>query len=83
MLIDLVAATTNAAAGVVEHAIFGEDLVDGRASPRGGRFQMPAIKVDRVHSLQLMNPLREVALRRRRDQMKMIVTPFSRITLKS
>ena len=33
--IDLVAATIDAPVGVVEHAIFGEDLVDGRASARG------------------------------------------------
>jgi hypothetical protein len=32
--IDLVAATVDAP-GLVEHAIFGEDLVDGRAPTRG------------------------------------------------
>src|SRR5947199_4143822 len=33
--IDLVAATVDATSGVVEHAVFGVDLVDGRASPPG------------------------------------------------
>jgi len=33
--IDLVAAPVNAPAGVVEHAIFGEDVVDGRTPTRG------------------------------------------------
>jgi hypothetical protein len=33
--IDLVAATVDASIRVVEHAIFGEDLVDGRAPTRG------------------------------------------------
>jgi hypothetical protein len=33
--IDLVVATGDAPAGIVEHAIFGEDLVDGRAPTRG------------------------------------------------
>ena len=33
--IDLVAATVDALGGVVEHAIFGEDLVDGRTPTRG------------------------------------------------
>jgi hypothetical protein len=32
--IDLVAATVDAPGGVVEHAIFGVDLVDGRAPTR-------------------------------------------------
>jgi hypothetical protein len=34
---------------------------------------MAAIKVDSVRGLQLMDPLRKVALGRRRDQMKMIL----------
>ena len=33
--IDLIAASVDASLEIVEHAIFGEDLVDGRASPRG------------------------------------------------
>jgi hypothetical protein len=33
--IDLVAATVGALTGIVEHTIFGEELVDGRASPHG------------------------------------------------
>src|SRR5262249_37765735 len=33
--IDLVAATVDARAGIVEHAILGEDLVDGCAATRG------------------------------------------------
>src|SRR5437016_6869234 len=33
--IDLVAATNGALAGIVEHAIFGPELVDGRAPTRG------------------------------------------------
>src|SRR5438309_11082213 len=33
--IDLVAATVDAPPGIVEHPIFGEELVDGRASPPG------------------------------------------------
>jgi hypothetical protein len=36
-------------------------------------YLMAAIKVDRVRGLQLMDPLRKVALGRRRDQMKMIL----------
>jgi len=33
--IDLVAATVDARFGVVEHAVFGPELVDGRAPTRG------------------------------------------------
>src|SRR6266704_2040448 len=33
--IDLVAATVDATSGVVEHAVFGVDLVNGRSSTRG------------------------------------------------
>src|ERR1035438_7098937 len=33
--IDLVVSTMGAAFAIVEHAIFGPELVDGRASPRG------------------------------------------------
>ena len=43
--IDLVAATMDAAAGVVEHAIFGEDLVDGRAPTRGVVFTEDIVKI--------------------------------------
>src|ERR1043165_5659115 len=43
--IDLVAATVDARLGVVEHAIFGPDLVDGRASPRGVAFTENVAKV--------------------------------------
>jgi len=43
--IDLVAATIDAPVGVVEHAIFGEDLVDGRASARGVVFTEDVLKI--------------------------------------
>ena len=43
--IDLVAATVDAPAGVVEHAIFGEDLVDGRAPTRGVVFTEDVVKI--------------------------------------
>ena len=43
--IDLVAATVDAPAGVVEHAIFGEDLVDGRAPTRGVVFTEDVAKI--------------------------------------
>src|SRR5438132_10580806 len=43
--IDLVASTMGAAFGVVENAIFGEDLVDGRASPRGIVFTEDVAKI--------------------------------------
>jgi hypothetical protein len=43
--IDLVAATVEAPAGIVEHAIFGEDLVEGRAPTRGVVFTEDIMKV--------------------------------------
>ena len=43
--IDLVAATVDARTGVVEHAIFGVDLVDGRSSTRGVVFTEDVVKV--------------------------------------
>jgi hypothetical protein len=43
--IDLVAATVDALAGIVEHAILGEDLVDGRAPPRGVVFTEDVVKI--------------------------------------
>ena len=43
--IDLVAATVDAPAGVVEHAIFAEDLVDGRAPTRGVVFTEDVVKI--------------------------------------
>jgi hypothetical protein len=43
--IDLVAATVDTPAGVVEHAIFGEDLVDGRAPTRGVVFTEDVVKI--------------------------------------
>src|SRR5262245_9860989 len=43
--IDLVAATVDALAGVVEHAIFGEDLVDGRAPTRRVVFTEDVVKI--------------------------------------
>src|SRR6266436_3822177 len=43
--IDLVAATVDATTGVVEHAIFGEDLVDGRAPTRGVIFTEDVVKI--------------------------------------
>ena len=42
--INLVAATLDAP-GLVEHAIFGEDLVDGRASARGVVFTEDVLKI--------------------------------------
>src|SRR2546429_6723042 len=43
--IDLVAATVDAFAGVVEHAVFGVDLVDGRAPTRGVVFTEDFVKI--------------------------------------
>ena len=43
--IDLVSATVDAPAGVVEHAIFGEELVDGRAPTRGVVFTEDVVKI--------------------------------------
>jgi hypothetical protein len=42
--IDLVAVTVDAS-GLVEHAIFGEDLVDGGAPPRGVIFTEDVVKI--------------------------------------
>ena len=42
--IDLVAATVDAP-GLVEHAIFGENLVDGRAPTRGVIFTEDVVKI--------------------------------------
>ena len=43
--IDLVAASVDASLGIVEHAIFGEDLIDGRAPTRGVVFTEDIAKV--------------------------------------
>ena len=43
--IDLGAATIDATAGVVEHAVFGEDLVDGRAATHGVVFTKDVAKI--------------------------------------
>ena len=43
--IDLVAATIDTLAGIVEHAIFGEDLVDSHASARGVAFTEDIVKI--------------------------------------
>src|SRR5262245_41755508 len=43
--IDLVAATVDAPAGIVEHAIFGEDLVDGCAPTLGVVFTEDVVKI--------------------------------------
>jgi len=43
--IDLVAATVGACFGVVEHAIFGPDLVDGRAPTRRVVFTEDVLKI--------------------------------------
>ena len=43
--IDLVAATVDASAGFVEYAIFGEDLVYGRAPARGMVFAKDVLKI--------------------------------------
>jgi hypothetical protein len=43
--IDLVVATVNAPAGIVEHAIFGEYLVDGRAPTRGVVFTEDVVQI--------------------------------------
>jgi hypothetical protein len=42
--IDLVAATVDAL-GIIEHAILGEDLVDGRALTRGVVFTEDVVKI--------------------------------------
>ena len=44
--IDLVAATNGALAGIVEHAIFGPELVDGRAPTRGIVFTEDVAKIE-------------------------------------
>lgn len=43
--IDLVAATNGALAGIVEHAIFGPELVDGRSPARGIVFTEDVAKI--------------------------------------
>jgi hypothetical protein len=43
--IDLVVATVEAPGGVVEHAIFGEDLLDGRTPTRGVVFTEDLLKI--------------------------------------
>src|SRR2546422_8358123 len=43
--IDLVAATVDALGRVVEDAIFGEDVVDGRAAARGVVFTEDVVKI--------------------------------------
>ena len=43
--IDLLAAPVDALGGVVEHAIFGEDLVDGRTPTRGVVFTEDLVKI--------------------------------------
>ena len=48
--IDLVAATVDAP-GLVERAIFGEDLVDGRAPPRGVIFTEDVVKIAEIDML--------------------------------
>jgi len=44
--IDLVAATNGALAGIVEHAIFGPEVVDGRAPTRGIVFTEDVAKIE-------------------------------------
>ncbi|HUE57311.1 MAG TPA: hypothetical protein VMO76_15860 [Candidatus Udaeobacter sp.] len=44
--IDLVAATNGALAGIVEHAIFGPEFVDGRAPTRGIVFTEDVAKIE-------------------------------------
>ena len=48
--IDLVAATVDTRFGVVEHAIFGPEIVEGRASPRGIILTEDVLKVARQQS---------------------------------
>src|SRR5437870_6091608 len=43
--IDLVAATVDTSIRIVEHAIFGEDLVDGRAAKHGVVFTEDVAKI--------------------------------------
>src|SRR6266403_3269411 len=43
--IDLVAPTVDALAGIIEHAILGEDLVDGRAPTRGVVLAEDVVKI--------------------------------------
>src|SRR5437773_10740025 len=52
--IDLVAATVDAPAGFVEHAIFGEDLVDGRASVRRVVFTENVVKRFRDSKVEML-----------------------------
>jgi len=48
--IDFVAATVDAS-GLVAHAICGEDLVDGRAPPRGVIFTEDVVKIAEIDML--------------------------------
>jgi hypothetical protein len=52
--IDLVPATVDAAAGIVEDAIFGEDLVDGCAPAHGVVFTEDVSKVDMLYEMALL-----------------------------
>ena len=45
--VDLVAATLDTAGGVVKHAIFGEDLVDGRAPTHAVAFTEDVVEIAR------------------------------------
>src|SRR5438309_1047187 len=70
--IDLVAATVDAAPGIVEHAIFSVDLVDGRAPTPGVVFTEDVVKIARQQGRYAvghgLSPLLEGArLRPRRD----------------
>jgi hypothetical protein len=52
---DLVVATVEAPEGVVEHAIFGEDLVDGRTSTRGVSRHRPCRRISGVGESLMFN----------------------------
>src|SRR6266446_1504641 len=78
--IDRVAATVGAPAGVVEHAIFGEELVDGRPPARGVVFTEDVVNIAGQQGRYAMghglSPLPERArLRPRRDGV--LVHPLS------
>jgi predicted SnoaL-like aldol condensation-catalyzing enzyme len=57
--IDLVASTVDALAGIVEHAIFGEDLVDGRAPTRRVIFTEDIMKIAGQQSRYAVAPASE------------------------
>jgi hypothetical protein len=53
--VDLVAATVGAAVGVVEHAIFVVDLVNGRATTRGVVFAEDVAEIAKYQAWPLIS----------------------------